>query len=1238
MIIPASVSRRLSGRYSILNLLSGALLFLSNTSSLGGGVVLGWGDNSATQIQTPTTLANTAVGLAAGGSHSLALKTDSTVVAWGFSLLGQTLVPTNLTGVKAISGGYAHSVALKDDGTVVVWGEHPLAPEGLSNVLAVSAGRTHSLALLEDHTVISWGGMSYVPEGLDNVAAVAAGSSFSLALRFDGIVVAWGDPEAKALSVPAGLSNVVAIAAGWDHGLAIKRDGTVVAWGENGSGQCSVPAGLTGIVCISGGATHSLAMKSDGTLSSWGGTALGQTPAPPITNIARISAGGYHNLALRTDGTPLIQVSPFPVTAVVTRPAVLHVVASGNAPLRYQWQKNGANIAGATLSTLSFTSVQPADGASYRAIVTNSLGSVMSASAILTPVGASPVIVVSPKDTAVICGDATSMTSTASGSTPLSYQWLFEGQPIAGATRTRISLTNASPAFAGIYQMAVTNAYGSVTSSPAILAVNVEPPTITNSLTTAGKQGLPFTFSIRGLHTPISFSASGLPPGLSVNPTNGQISGIPLESGTFGPTIGAGNWCTWDYQTLVMVFTSSVPVITSVGQAPGEESQAFIYDITATESPTSFDASELPWGLHLSHDTGRISGVPVYAGEYDTTISASNAWGMAYAPLHLSISNAAVGGLSIDNVTFAYSSPYLLDFQFSLRDSDDPAEGSAVVADPRLLSVTCRENGTPVSPLETAVILARGSTKLFKSFMVLDYTESIASLANGDTNHNNISDVVEDMVSSAQEFINQQRAGSQVGVYEFHREDEDPVMVQGLTADKALLNTAIAGIWTNYVEGFSGSSRAWDAVVGAISALGTNNNDEEHFIVLVSDGRDESSTNTIEAVMTAATNNSVKIYSIGFGAELDETTLQDLSRETKGRYYNAMTLQGITEAFDQIERDFAGQYVLRWATLKRTSKAFTPSFDIAFQGHLALSPTNPIITSTNIVPPATNPPPPVTNIVIATYIPTQHTGTVTAGTLRLVGDASGRADSLILRATYVPRHVKQILIKYRPNWPEVPELMSTESGEILNGWSLSETNDSTGQRWMMLSTDPASNAIPFAAFGNLVRFNFRDITSSTNAFSSFTNENSIYPAATKLSFMLDSTNLAGFTQLYPVLPFGTPGPWLSAHGFTGDLSVAELSDPDLDGVPTWQEYQANTDPQDPVSRFAVGQITFLTDGRRRLAFTTSLARHYRVETSADLVTWEVIGDKIPGTGAPITFTDGRYLPGLTQIYYRVMAY
>ncbi len=90
--------------------------------------------------------------IAAGYSHSLALKFDGTVVAWGDDYSGQITELGGLTGVVAIAAGEDHSLALKSDGTVVAWGYNysgqVTVPGGLAGVVAIAAGYAHNLALV----------------------------------------------------------------------------------------------------------------------------------------------------------------------------------------------------------------------------------------------------------------------------------------------------------------------------------------------------------------------------------------------------------------------------------------------------------------------------------------------------------------------------------------------------------------------------------------------------------------------------------------------------------------------------------------------------------------------------------------------------------------------------------------------------------------------------------------------------------------------------------------------------------------------------------------------------------------------------------------------------------------------------------------------------------------------------------------------------------------------------------
>lgn len=270
--------------------------------------VTGWGDNTFGQITIPSGLTSLAQ-VAAGVTHSVALKGDGTVAVWGANDFGQTAAPSGLSNVVGISAGTFHSAAVKGDGTVVAWGRNDqgqaAVPPSLSNVVAVYAGGYHTLALKSDGTIVGWGqndaGQASAPTGLSSVIGLATGTFHSVALKNDGTVVAWGRNLEGQASVPSGLTNVIAVAAGSLHSAALKSDGTVVVWGDNSAGQRNVPAGLANVTALGSRTNHYLALKSDGSLAAWGNNALGQTniPAGLGTSIL-FAAGGNHNLAVRT--------------------------------------------------------------------------------------------------------------------------------------------------------------------------------------------------------------------------------------------------------------------------------------------------------------------------------------------------------------------------------------------------------------------------------------------------------------------------------------------------------------------------------------------------------------------------------------------------------------------------------------------------------------------------------------------------------------------------------------------------------------------------------------------------------------------------------------------------------------------------------------------------------------------------------------------------------------------------
>ena len=271
------------------------------------GSVYAWGRNTSRQLgngeaaefrSTPVLISELSgiQAIAAGGTHTVALKNNGTVLTLGGGSDGQLgngttqgTQPTpvqvqSLTNVKAIAAGYYFTVALKNDGTVLTWGSNVYGQLGngtktgssvpiavINDVKAIAAGGGHTVALKTDGTVWAWGRNNYGQLGdetttdrlspvqvkisgvpLNNVKAIAACNANTIALKNDGTVWIWGSNANGQLGygIPGNLlayiatplqlstqSNIYAVAVGGDHAIAIKNDGVVWAWGNNGYGQ-----------------------------------------------------------------------------------------------------------------------------------------------------------------------------------------------------------------------------------------------------------------------------------------------------------------------------------------------------------------------------------------------------------------------------------------------------------------------------------------------------------------------------------------------------------------------------------------------------------------------------------------------------------------------------------------------------------------------------------------------------------------------------------------------------------------------------------------------------------------------------------------------------------------------------------------------------------------------------------------------------------------------------------------
>jgi alpha-tubulin suppressor-like RCC1 family protein len=248
------------------------------------GTVVDWGGSYSKGGQVELT---NVVSIAAGGNHSLALKRDGTVWAWGHNdegILGNGTLKNsiekpvrvkNLTNIIAIAAGYSHSLALRSDGTVWAWGYNygklgdgttenratPVQVKNLDNVKDISCGSSSSMALKNDGTVWAWGsgligdgktnGDRLIPvqlETLKSIKKISSSEQASCAMDENNNIWMWGlnyyglfgDGTKDSKSVPTkipNLNNIIEIKCGVSSTIALHDDGTIWTCGSNNWGN-----------------------------------------------------------------------------------------------------------------------------------------------------------------------------------------------------------------------------------------------------------------------------------------------------------------------------------------------------------------------------------------------------------------------------------------------------------------------------------------------------------------------------------------------------------------------------------------------------------------------------------------------------------------------------------------------------------------------------------------------------------------------------------------------------------------------------------------------------------------------------------------------------------------------------------------------------------------------------------------------------------------------------------------
>ncbi|MCL2503105.1 MAG: cell wall-binding repeat-containing protein [Coriobacteriia bacterium] len=296
--------------------------------------------------------------VSAGSSHSLAIKNDGSLWAWGSNGYGQLGIGIRGSGTstntpvqvgvaadnwKAVSAGVDRSFAIKGDGSLWAWGDN--------NGSALGIGMIVPDDMYMDAGANSTSTPVRVGEAADRWQAVSTGQYHSLGIKEDGSLWAWGSNIYEQLGIGSTEDmvrrtpvQVGGAADKWQavttrdyHSLGVKDDGSLWAWGRNSSGQLGTgsTAGantpvLTGSAAdkwkaVSAGGRHSLGVKDDGTLWAWGSNSSGQLGngesgsddlegpivdkyAPIQVGVAAdrwqaVSAGSEHSFAIKGDGS-----------------------------------------------------------------------------------------------------------------------------------------------------------------------------------------------------------------------------------------------------------------------------------------------------------------------------------------------------------------------------------------------------------------------------------------------------------------------------------------------------------------------------------------------------------------------------------------------------------------------------------------------------------------------------------------------------------------------------------------------------------------------------------------------------------------------------------------------------------------------------------------------------------------------------------------------------------------------
>ncbi|HEY9177469.1 MAG TPA: hypothetical protein VIN07_07245, partial [Flavipsychrobacter sp.] len=592
------------------------------------GTLWAWGRNFEGQLGDGTTTnksspvqagsADTWVNLASGWYHCLGMRADGTLWGWGNNAYGQLGDGTNTNRSSPIQvrtapaewvqvkGGYRHSLGLKTDGSVWAWGDNtygslgngttnnsssPIRVGTANNWVSISTGYYHSLGLRTDGTLWAWGynGYGELGDGTNtqrnspiqvgagaNWVSIASGQYFTIGLRADGTLWTWGrntygqlgdgTNSNKSSPVQVGTdTNWVNITAGGYHCLAVKSDGTLWAWGRNFTGQIGdgttnhrsspVQVGTdTNWVSVSAGLNFSTGLKSNGTLWGWGHNYAGQLGDGTFTdryspvqigtaNDWIMSAGGgHHSAAIKADGT--LWTWGFGDEGSLGD----GTTANRNSPVQVGTSKEWVSVSGGYLYTMVLNAQRNkfcATGENISGQLGD--GTTTNRNTFVCALLSTPVTIPKqPYDTTICNGNNAAFVVTATSAT--SYQWqvnsgsgwtnLTNTGIYSGADNDTLLLTAPTSNVDSNRYRVVIN--GTDTSDSAQIFINTPPNIVTQPTPKTICDGDSVTFSVTTTGTADSFQWYGFTGSFTGNVTDGTYP-QGIVSGSHTNTLAIAN-------------------------------------------------------------------------------------------------------------------------------------------------------------------------------------------------------------------------------------------------------------------------------------------------------------------------------------------------------------------------------------------------------------------------------------------------------------------------------------------------------------------------------------------------------------------------------------------------------------------------------------------------------------------------------------------------------------------------